>query len=146
MYDLDLYDESSNVLDHFTQWDVGRQITIKNSLFSSLTEAPLIHFANSQIKEALVAQSSFNDDGDVVVNIPNEILETALLITIYVYVLHDTVGKTVLQTVIPVVAKTKPSDYKYVENFTYYTRKEIIDEINIELDAIKARLDALENK
>lgn len=134
MFELDIYDENGNMLNHFTQWDVGRKITIKNTAFSELSEAPLVHFSNSDMQEALAAMSAFDNDQNVTVEVPNQILMNALPITIYLYVLKNTCGKTIYTVTIPVKSKKKPSDYMYVENFTYYTKKELLNEVNAIVD------------
>lgn len=135
MFELNIYDENENILNHFTQWDMGRKITIKNALLSELPQAPTVHFANSKMQEALVVLSSFDADNNVVADVPNTILETALPVIIYVYTTDRSCGKTVYTITVPVKSKKKPSDHTYVENITYYTKEqikqEIMDSINV---------------
>lgn len=134
MFELNIYDENGDILNHFTQWDMGRKITIKNTRLVELPKAPIVHFANSKIQEALVVLSNFDADKNVVVDVPNAILETALPIIIYIYVTDNTYGKTIYTVTIPVKSKKKPSDYTYVENITYYTKEQIKQEIMDSID------------
>lgn len=134
MFELNIYDENGKILNHFTQWDMGRKITIKNALFGELSKAPIVHFANSTSQESLAVLSNFDAAKNVIVDVPNAILEHALPVIIYIYVTDNTCGKTVYTVTIPVKSKKKPSDHTYVENITYYTKEQIKQEIMGSID------------
>lgn len=95
------------VTDSLYQWDINQELII-NGL--NLSVAPEIHFTNANMDRAIVRQSIFSS-GVVTVSIPNSLLQEALTIKAYVGVYEDTTFKIIETIEIPVIAKTRPSDY-----------------------------------
>ena len=102
-----------------TQWDYGQQLKIKGLGLSSNVE---VHFSNNGEKEAIVMQASASGN-DLVVDIPNVILEKDKDITAYVYTDTGTSGETIRMVYMPVYTRVKPADFvsdqtsKEVENW-----------------------------
>lgn len=90
-----------------TQWDYGQQLKIKGLGLSSNTE---VHFSNNAEKEALVMQASASGD-DLVVEVPNVLLEKDKDITAWVYTDTGTSGETIRTIFLPVYTRIKPADY-----------------------------------
>lgn len=102
-----------------TQWDYGQQLKIKGL---DITENVEVHFSNNINKEAIVMQASASGN-DLIVDIPNVILEKDANITAYVYTDTGTAGETIRMVFLPVISRVKPADFvsdqtsKEVENW-----------------------------
>lgn len=124
-YNILCYDIDGDPINHFTQWDSGQKIIFKDL---NLDEAPLVHFANANSEEALSVQSSLSD-GEIIVDVPNILLEESLNIFVYLYEEDELSGTTLYSISIPVREKPKPSNYIYVDNVDYISIKNILKEI-----------------
>lgn len=98
---------ASYTTDSLYQWDKDQNLII-NGL--SLSTAPEIHFANSNMDRAIVRQAELKD-GAVIVKIPNSILQEALTIKAYVGVYEGSTFTVIERVEIPVIAKARPADY-----------------------------------
>ena len=97
----------SYVTDSLYQWDINQDLAI-NGL--NLTEAPEIHFSNVNMDRAIVRQSTL-ENGVVTVRIPNSLLQVAYTIKAYVGVYEGETFKVIETVEIPIIARTRPSDY-----------------------------------
>lgn len=114
MFEVTCLDSYGEIVTKFTQWDIDQSLIVENS---GLNTAPLFHFCNKNSKEALKVVSTMKDDGSIVVKVPNILLQEALPIIAYVYAYAtETSAKTIATIRLPVTARVKPSEYKYVEN------------------------------
>ena len=102
---------ASYTTDSLYQWDKDQNLII-NGL--SLSTAPEIHFANSNMDRAIVRQAELKD-GAVIVKIPNSILQEALTIKAYVGVYEGSTFTIIERVDIPVIAKARPSDYSLTD-------------------------------
>lgn len=102
---------ASYTTDSLYQWDKDQNLII-NGL--SLTTAPEIHFANSNMDRAIVRQATLKD-GAVIVQIPNSILQEALTIKAYVGVYEGSTFTIIERVEIPVIAKARPADYSLTD-------------------------------
>lgn len=124
------YDYRNKVITNFTQWDVNQTITIKNL---DVDNAPIFHFYNKNCTESIGVQSVLTD-GNITVDVPNVLLESDLIINIFVYLITKASGKSIYEFKIPVNSKKKPADYLYIDNI-----KELITS-GYTLDSIKQEL------
>lgn len=100
----------------FYQWDTNQSIVIRGV---SCSPIPVFHFCNRLSKKALVVSPDILD-GDIVVKVPNILLEQPESIFIYVYQESDSDGGRTTNVIqIPVVKRKPPEDYEYEENIDY---------------------------
>lgn len=95
------YDYRNKVITNFTQWDVNQTITIKNL---DVDNAPIFHFYNKNCTESIGVQSVLTD-GNITVDVPNVLLESDLIINIFVYLITKASGKSIYEFKIPVNSK-----------------------------------------
>lgn len=93
----------------FYQWDINQKI--KSNKFKVGDE---VHFYNSKLTEALVV-TAYELDGNVVADVPNILLQNAILFKAWVYVQNDGTAKTTYEHAFKVEQRAKPSDYVYEE-------------------------------
>lgn len=92
------------------QWDSNQQLKITGIDF---TQRPIeVHFCNKKSTSALVAMPT-TLSGDVIVNIPNELLSEPYDIVAYVYQTNGSARCTTKTIKIPIVARQKPANYAY---------------------------------
>lgn len=113
-FDIICTDKAGNPIEYFTQWDSEQIIYIRNL---GLAEAPIIHYCNANSKQAFAVQSTI-DNGAIICEVPNEILQENLRVLVYVYEYdHDTrYGKNLHVGKFEVRTKTKPQDYLFHQN------------------------------
>lgn len=112
MFHITCLDENGEVLSGFTQWDINRTIHVNNYKYDF---APMFHFCNKFSKKSLGVKSVLSN-GELSVDVPNELLREPCPIIAYVFLSENGTGKT-LQTIhLPVRPKVQPSDYEYVDN------------------------------
>lgn len=102
---------ASYITDSLYQWDINQVLSVSGL---NLDVAPEIHFSNSNMDRAIVRQATL-DKLIVSVNIPNSLLQEALTIKAHIGIYEGNTFKVVELIEIPVIAKTRPSDYK-IEN------------------------------
>lgn len=102
---------SELTVEGLTQWDLGQELKLVTEY---TTQAFQVHFANIRSKDALVVEATFSE-GAAVVPIPNLLLQEPHWIRAWVYLKDDNKGETVLEVLLPVKERKKPSDYIYTE-------------------------------
>lgn len=123
MFSVTLYDAAGYKITNLTQWDIDQTLVVKGT---GLDTVPVFHFCNKVSKAALVVNATTSGD-DLVVKIPNILLQQALPIIAYMYYEHtDGSARTMHTITIPVTPRVKPNDYEFVENIDY-TSLAIID-------------------
>lgn len=90
-----------------SQWDINRVIRIGGL---DLTNPPIIHMWNANSEKATVLETEL-DDGDVVVQIPNQYLTEDIDLIINVCVATNTELRTIVRLVVPVSKCPKPETY-----------------------------------
>ena len=100
---------SSYVTDSLYQWDTGQELRIEGLHIGT---NPEVHFTNSAMGKSIVRQAEL-DNGVVVVNIPNSILQYPLDIKAYIGVYNDSSFNVIETVVIPVIPQEKPENYAF---------------------------------
>ena len=124
--------DGTTVLTHLTQWDTNRKIVIQGL---EISEAPAFQFYNAHSKKAIVVASELSGS-NIVVPIPNLILQEGLSLIVDVYMetspngtpvseTSTTEGRVIYTFRIPVNPKPKPEDYEYEENIEYVSWAEM---------------------
>ena len=156
MFEVTCWDSHNRVITGLTQWDINQTLYIKDVYDDfGLTEAPMFHFCNQKSKEALVVQSTIEDDNVIAVKVPNILLQEGIPLIAYMYVysippeqdgdnlsniVSSASAKTMVTIKLTVKARTKPSQYKYVENIDSLTVAQIEERIKDRLDALETEL------
>lgn len=91
---------------YFWQWDLNQQLIVGDDTCGA------VHFCNGTTECALVCEI-YDQDGKRVVDVPNILLQSANMITAYLY-LNDA-RQTRHQQSFQVAARNKPDDYVYTE-------------------------------
>lgn len=112
MIRANFYAYGSYVTDSLYQWDKNQDLVIGGL---NLTVAPEIHFSNTDMERAIVRQSTL-ESGVVTVRIPNSLLQVALTIKAYIGIYEGDTFKVIETIEIPVIAKTKPTDYTFEDS------------------------------
>lgn len=156
MFEVTCWDSYDRVIENLTQWDINQILYLKNIYDDfGLTEAPMFHFCNKNSIEALVVQSTIEDNNVIAVKVPNILLQESFPLIAYMYVyyipseqkiddLTDVVSsasaKTLVAIKLAVKPRVKPSQYKYVENIDSLTVAQIEKEIKDRLDKLESEL------
>lgn len=125
MFELKCFYEDGTPITHFTQWDVNQTIAIDGEY----TKAPMVHFANKESVNALCVQSTLKSNGQITVEVPNTLLTESYPILIYIYVMSNDSGRTILKDQIPVEKRAKPNDYEFKENLHVVYLTELENEV-----------------
>ena len=125
IYNIVCYNKNDEPITNFTQWDINQILKIKD--WESST-APIFHFCNKNSEKSIGVQSKIQDK-EVTVDVPNILLQEALILKVFVYLDEDNSGRTVYLLRIPVNPKPKPLDYEYTDNIDVVYIKDIIEEI-----------------
>lgn len=94
-----------------TQWDVGQELEI---VLSSLPAEFQVHFGHKRNDVAYVVAATATD-GVAKVAIPNVVLQQSSPVKAWIYLVGVGTGETVKTINLPIIARTKPSDYAYTE-------------------------------
>ena len=156
MFEVTCWDSYNRVITGLTQWDINQTLYLKDVYNDfGLTKAPMFHFCNQRSKEALVVQSTIENDNVIAVKVPNILLQEGIPLIAYMYVysipskqdgssLTDIVSsasaKTLVAIKLTVKPRVKPSQYKYVENIDSLTVAQIEKEIKDRLDKLETEL------
>lgn len=156
MFEVTCWDSYNRVITGLTQWDINQTLYLKDVYNDfGLTKAPMFHFCNQRSKEALVVQSTIENDNVIAVKVPNILLQEGIPLIAYMYVysipseqdgssLADIVSsasaKTLVAIKLTVKPRVKPSQYKYVENIDSLTVAQIEKEIKDRLDKLETEL------
>lgn len=117
--------------DKLYQWDTGRKLFIDNTECLHFDE---VHFSNKNSKTALVLVPYIDEenDGKLVVDIPNILLQESEIL--HVYLVESDMGeeRTVYHTSFSVMRRNKPDDYIYTETeiLNYTTLYKLITEVD----------------
>lgn len=104
--------------DGFCQWDLNQKLVVS---------APCeVHFCNGTSDCSLVCET-YEQDGKLLVNVPNILLQTAKNIRVYAYVKDNEEQYTKASKVFSVRARTKPDDYVYTETEIYSVEKAVAE-------------------
>ena len=141
-----------NGREHFWRWDLNQRLICED-----MKVGQEVHFAPVKSSDALVLET-YDDAGRVVVDVPNELLQKPVSISVYCHAKDDKEEYTKYCKVFGVKDRPKPSDYVYtptevkrfedleeaLENF----EKEAIDiaakaAVEIAEDILKEEVDAL---
>lgn len=107
-----VFDECSRRVDidgKLTQWDYGQVLQICGVEVKE--EQMQVHFTDKCTNGALVVLGKV-EDGDITVDIPNELLKRSGTIQAYVYKTIPGEGKTIFEIRLSVKARKKPEDYE----------------------------------
>lgn len=140
VYEAICYDLNGQTIDYFTQWDTNQKIVIRlegcgddyHIESGELQTVPEVHFTNIKRDTALAVKATL-DGNDIVVDVPNLILEEPYPVLIYVWYTnkeYPNSQSTIARTEIAVRQKNKPHDYYYVENITTVTAEAIKQEVH----------------
>ena len=119
------------------QWDIGRKIKVTPKDDFTVDE---IHFCNIKSDTALIYR--VYHDGEIVVNIPNILLQSDEDLIIYLVQIDDDFQQTFRRRIFKVHGRAKPSDYVYTDDevFTYKTLLQEIEKIkNYTVDESKIK-------
>ena len=157
VYEAICYDLNGQTIDYFTQWDTNQKIVIRlegcgddyHIESGELQTVPEVHFTNIKRDTALAVKATL-DGNDIVVDVPNLILEEPYPVLIYVWYTnkeYPNSQSTIARTEIAVRQKNKPHDYYYVENITTVTaemiKQEVLDAVT---DDFTVRFEGMEDK
>ena len=95
------------VTDSLYQWDKNQKIAISGM---GLTVAPEIRFTNEILGKSIVRQSRL-EDGVIIANVPNSLLQHRYKIRAYIGVYEGDAFNTIEIIDIPVIAQARPLDY-----------------------------------
>ena len=116
------------------QWDYGQELEIEATDIGS--EIVEIHFASSNMSEAIVRSCAFSD-GTGTVTVPDACLEHSSPITAWIYQIRGTQGHTIKTITLPVTARTRPSINRDIPATISDKYTELLTEINETVDALE---------
>ena len=102
------YSADGDILQYYTQWDVNQKLIIKGADTSS---APDFHFLNTLMSDTYVVESQISG-GEIIVDVPDELLQYEVPIIAHVSYVDGTTEYTVR---IPIMPRKKPVNYIYTE-------------------------------
>lgn len=91
------------------QWDRGQELEIHGL---SLAAAPEVHFAKAGVSTAQVTQGTMDDSGVVFAAIPDDMLEKAGDLLVWLVQESGRTSSTLCEILVPVLGRAKPSDYE----------------------------------
>ena len=128
---------SNYVTDSLYQWDLNRVLTVSGL---NLSVAPEVHFSNANMERAIVRQGSFDNNRNVVVNIPNSLLQDPLRIKVHVGIYEGEEFKVLELIEIPVIPRKRPSDYRIEDTdeeiYSFVRLENMIANINKEWNEV----------
>lgn len=95
---------------HFYQWDLNQVVTSEG-----LVAGDEVHFANAATAKALVVKAYAQEDGRVVADVPNILLQAPYPIAVYRYIKQGASEHTRKERTFSVKKRPRPSDYIYTE-------------------------------
>lgn len=110
MADIVCYKSDGQILDYYTQWDVGQKLILKGV---DLASAPYFYFTNS-FSDIAYVKPSVVENGAISVDVPDILLQNAIPLIVYISISPDgDIGTTEYAVRIPVMPRVKPNDYVY---------------------------------
>lgn len=92
----------------FWQWDQGQRLSC-----DGLEAGVEVHFAHHNAVAGALVLETYQEDGTVYVDVPDELLRVGGKMTVYVYLEHGSEGHTAYRQSFTVQARQKPEDYVY---------------------------------
>lgn len=116
MSNITCYDSDNNLLKTLYQWDNNQTMKVSGV---DMPPVPVFHFCNRLSNLALVVSPTVSGS-DLIVKIPNILLQQAEPIIAYLYQDTEDDGYRTMHTIhIPVIPRPKPDDYEYDDNIDY---------------------------
>lgn len=100
--------ENRYTVDSLFQWDKNQMLYIYGV---TGVKSPEIHFANDEMGRTIVRTPSVDSKGVISVEVPNSLLQKSFDIKVYICGYEGETFKTYYKIIVPVKARTKPSDY-----------------------------------
>lgn len=100
-------DISTVTVSGLTQWDKGQQLTIQGL---TVTEEVQVHFSDKLNTDAIVKMAT-KSGSNLVVDIPNEVLENPYDVKAWIYETDGMSGKTIRTVIIKVQGRARPQGY-----------------------------------
>ena len=137
-------DEIENITSntHLYQWDKGQRLTIEGV---TLTDTPVIHFANKKSDKALVILPELSPN-KLTADIPNSLLQEPYPIIAYIYSYDEGKGKTIKTVYIPVEVRTKPDDYVFEGDNGFITLAEMQSKVDAMIRQANTDVDNMLNQ
>ena len=126
--------------DSLHQWDINQVLEVTGL---NLTTAPEVHFSNSNMKNAIVRQSTLKN-GAVSVKIPNSLLQEPFRIFAHIGIYEGDTFKVVELVEIPVNPRKRPEDYQIEdtdEELYSFKRLENLLANKADTEKVNARID-----
>lgn len=118
---------NSYVTDSLFQWERNQKLEISGL---NLAVAPEIHFSNAEMDRAIVRQSVLMK-GNVMVDIPNSMLQSGFDINVYIGIYEGETFKVIETICIPIKPRKKPEDYILeVDDHEVYSFKALENKLN----------------
>lgn len=137
-------DERGNYINQLTQWDLNREIIIKDFEYNT---SPVFHFCNRSSVEAIVVNSELSNN-EITAKIPNVLLESTSTILVYVCLCDS--EKNIVATVdyfeLPIRKRAKPKDYVYVQNTDYIRISDLKNKLQAVIDDSEKTLDSISSE
>ena len=123
-----VFDECSRRVDidgKLTQWDYGQVLQICGM---QIQEKQIqVHFSNRCTEQAWIVLGTV-EDGDIFVEIPNELLKKNGIINAYVYQTIPGEGRTTFEVRLGVKARKKPQDYEAPDD--KHALEQVLEQLN----------------
>lgn len=120
MFRITCYDSEGYPITHLTQWDIDQTLVVEDSYITEHHEKPPnFHFCNRYSENALVVETTIDEQGRIVADVPNILLQqgTPIIAYVYIYGIDGAEGysKSLYTIRLPVRPRAKPDDYMYTE-------------------------------
>lgn len=116
------------------QWDYGQTLEIECSEIGS--EIVEVHFACANMAEAIVRTCTFSN-GIGTVKIPDECLEQTSAVTSWICKVDSTQRHTIKTIVLPLTARTRPSNIRDIPTDYVDVYGQLIEEVNEAINALE---------
>lgn len=128
--------------DGLYQYDYGQQLRIKGVNVPEVLE---IHFSNGTQSEATV-MAAILDEGNIISEIPNYLLEKSLNINAWIYVTDENSGETIKTIILKVKARAKPQDFVSVNPDAQDLLAAVLNKINQNIEENDRFIEDLKQK
>lgn len=138
MSEVICYDSYGEAFDHLTQWDINQKIIVEGL---KIEPVPVFHICNI-CSECAYVVSPILDGTNLVIDIPNILLQQRYPILLYAYYSYDDdSSKTGNVISLPVHPRVRPDDYEFVENIEYVNWAAIEEEARALIDELQNEVD-----
>lgn len=116
---------------HFWQWDLNRKLVINY-------DEPIFQ-VNFGDDENPIAVNTYEENGMILADVPNILLQNSGLMRCWLYLPADDGGVTLVERVFHIADRPKPFGYAYTETeiLTWYQLDERITDLEVRVDAIE---------